>query len=95
MKVDTEEIYYIARLARLHLTDEEANTVSKKLSEILEYMTKLESLNFDSDFPTSQENMSENIFREDELFRRISHAEALRQSPDLDTNYFRVPKVIS
>ena len=35
-----------------------------------------------------------NVFREDVSQSRISHDEALKNAPDTDGTYFRVPKVI-
>lgn len=94
MKVEIEEVYYIARLARLHLSEDEASTVSEKLSKILDYMTKLESIEVESAPIDESANVVEKVLRPDQLSRRISHEEALSQSPDPDNNYFRAPKVI-
>jgi len=94
MKVDIEEVYYIARLARLHLSEEEASTVSEKLSSILDYMTTLESIEVESETAQEPANATENVLRPDQLTKRISREEALSQSPDPDNNYFRAPKVI-
>jgi aspartyl-tRNA(Asn)/glutamyl-tRNA(Gln) amidotransferase subunit C len=35
-----------------------------------------------------------NVFREDQVVARITHAEALQNAPEADGDYFRVPKVI-
>jgi aspartyl-tRNA(Asn)/glutamyl-tRNA(Gln) amidotransferase subunit C len=35
-----------------------------------------------------------NVFREDAAVQRITHEDALRNAPDADGDYFRVPKVI-
>ena len=94
MKVDIEEVYYIARLARLHLSEGEASTVSDKLSKILDYMTKLESLQDEGETVGESASIVVNVLRPDQLTQRISHEEALSQSPDPDNNYFRAPKVI-
>jgi aspartyl-tRNA(Asn)/glutamyl-tRNA(Gln) amidotransferase subunit C len=94
MKVEIEEVYYIARLARLHLSEGEASTVSDKLSKILDYMTKLDSIEDEDEVVGESASKVENVVRPDQLFQRISHEEALSQSPDPDNNYFRAPKVI-
>lgn len=95
MKVETEEVYYIARLARLDLTEEEAHRVSEKLSVILEYMSSLESLESESDELIGNFKNQNNILRNDNIHKRISHKAALSQSQDSASDYFRVPKVIS
>ena len=44
MKVSKQEILYIARLARLQISNEESEEVSRKLSDILNYISKLSEL---------------------------------------------------
>lgn len=95
MKVEIEEVYYIARLARLELKENEAKRVSEKLSILLEYMSRLETLDNESNTLSEDFKNSKNVFRNDITHDRISHNEALSQSPDPENNYFRVPKVIS
>ena len=95
MKVDTQEVYYIARLARIKIDKDRVEVVSQRLSEILGYMSKLETLDFDGDLNKDPFESLNNVLREDKLTDRVSHNEALSESPHPDSNYFRVPKVIS
>ena len=94
MRVKTQDVYYIARLARLQVDENKVESISLKMSKILDYMSKLESLDYNEDGePTSSKSKS-NVFREDEVEVRISHEEALDESPNSDRDYYRVPKVI-
>lgn len=95
MKIKTEEVYYLARLARLHLSEDEAENVSERLSKILMYMSKLDSLESVNERTEPDAFQKSKALREDILSGRISHDEALSQSPDVDSSFFRVPKVIS
>lgn len=59
------DIKHIARLARLHITDEEAKTYESQIGSILEYVDKLQELNTD-DVPELQHAIDvTNVFRED------------------------------
>ncbi len=59
------DIEHIAKLARLHLTEEEAATDKTQMSSILEYIDKLQELNTD-DVPELQHAIEViNVFRED------------------------------
>lgn len=59
------DIKHIAKLARLHITAEEAATYNDQLGSILEYVNKLQELNTD-DVPELQHVMNAtNVFRED------------------------------
>lgn len=94
MRVKIQDVYYIARLARLQVDEDKVQRISQKMSKILDYMSKLESLDYgEADELTSFEPQS-NIFREDTVKVRISHDEALSESPNIDSDYYRVPKVI-
>ena len=69
--------------------------VSVKLSEILGYMSKLETLDHNLKLaPEYSSSQTDNVFRQDNVSNDISPREALSQSPEPDSNYFRVPKVI-
>ena len=94
MQVSKQEIIYLARLARLHISDEESELVSENLSNILDYMTKLRELENLQEIATDSFNQSENIFRADVSSNRTNMQEALIRSTDSDKEFFRVPKVI-
>ncbi len=59
------DIKHIAKLARLYLIEEEAETYKNQLGSILEYVDKLQELNTD-DVPELQHAIEvTNVFRED------------------------------
>ena len=65
MKFTREEILQIAKLSRLHLTEEEVEEYRESLGSILEYVAKLQELNTD-DVPELQHAAEvKNVFRED------------------------------
>lgn len=67
MQFSQETILQIARLARLHLSDEEIEQYRNQLGAILEYVSKLQELNTD-DVPEFQHAASAvNVFREDRV----------------------------
>jgi aspartyl-tRNA(Asn)/glutamyl-tRNA(Gln) amidotransferase subunit C len=58
-------IKHIAKLARLYITEEEAETYKNQLGSILEYIDKLQELNTD-DVPELQHAIEViNVFRQD------------------------------
>lgn len=94
MKISLEEVSHIARLARLHLSEEEKEKFSIQLSNILTYMEKLNELDTSDIEPTSHVITLKNVFREDKLEPSLSSEEALRNAPDRSGNFFRVPRII-
>lgn len=94
MSVSIEEVRYIAALARLEFSESEEERLAREMSKILGYMDKLNELDTTGVEPMSHVLDLRNVFRPDAHEQRISHEEALRNAPDTDGEYFRVPKVI-
>lgn len=94
MSVSLEEVRRIARLARLRFDPEEEERLAREMSAILGYMETLEELDTTDVPPTSHVLDLTDVARPDEARQRISREEALRNAPDADGEYFRVPKVI-
>ena len=92
--VPLEEVRKMAVLARLRFTEEEERRLAREMSEVLDYMEKLDELDTDDVPPMSHVLDLHDVLRSDELRPRITRDEALRHAPDTDGVYFRVPKVI-
>ena len=89
-----EEIEHIAMLARLSLTEEEKELFGAQLSNILDYMEKLNEIDTEHIEPTSHVLSLSNIMREDAPGDSISREDALSNAPDRTDKFYRVPKII-
>ncbi len=94
MALSVDDVRYIAALARLRFSEEEEHHLAEQMSEILDYMDKLNELDTTDVSPMSHVLDLYNVFREDAARQRITPEEALHNAPDADSDYFRVPKVI-
>jgi aspartyl-tRNA(Asn)/glutamyl-tRNA(Gln) amidotransferase subunit C len=95
MSVTKDEVYYVANLARLQLKDEEAENLKEDMNKILGYMEKLNKLDTSDVAPLEHvTDKTSSTFREDKAQKPISHEDALKNAPDADSDYFRVPRVI-
>lgn len=110
MKVNQEDVAYVADLANLDLTDQERARMVRDLNSILEYIDRLNELDTSNVPPMAQvsdrygvddsKRGSERFLyamREDiveGLRKSLPHDEALANAPDPDEQFFRVPKVI-
>ena len=95
MVIDNKLISKLENLARLELGEEEREKIGHDLNEILKMVEKLNDLNTDGVDPLIYVNESvENNWRKDEVEFNISREEALKNAPDQDGVYFKVPKVI-
>lgn len=94
MSVTKKDVVKIAELARLQFNDHELEEFTQDMNEILKYMEKLNELDTENVEPLSHPNETTNVFRNDELKQSITTEDALKNAPDKDEKFFRVPKVI-
>ena len=94
MKITTKEVEYVAKLARLKLTEQEKELFTEQLDSILDYMGKLNELDTEKIPPTSHVLPLKNVMREDEGKDSHLHEELLSNAPERDDNFFSVPKII-
>ncbi len=94
MSVTENQVEYIANLARLQLSNEEKPRLVKDMNAILSYIDQLNELDTTHVDPLSHVIPLPAGFREDKAKAPVPHAEVLKNAPDADSDYFRVPKVI-
>ncbi len=94
MAVTLKDVEHISELARLKFSTEELEYFTHQLNQILEYVEKLNELDTENVEPLSHPIEGNNAFREDELKPSLSREEALKNAPDSDEEFFKVPKVI-
>jgi aspartyl-tRNA(Asn)/glutamyl-tRNA(Gln) amidotransferase subunit C len=93
---DTSEldVAYVARLARLNLSDEETQLFQKQLGEVLNYAAKLAEVDVSDVEPAAHGVPVFNVFREDEPRNWFSPEEALHNAPRASNQLFIVTKVV-
>lgn len=94
MKLSSQEVEYVAHLARLEITDKEKDKFTTQLNDILLYIDKLKELNTKGVEPMSHAIAVTNAFREDNIVDSIGTGKSLANAPDARGEFFRVPKVI-
>ncbi|QKY71806.1 Asp-tRNA(Asn)/Glu-tRNA(Gln) amidotransferase subunit GatC [Lentibacillus sp. CBA3610] len=92
--ISKEEVKHVAGLARLAITEEEADMFTDHLSSIIEYAEQLNELDTEHVEPTTHVLDLKNVLREDEPKEWISKDEALKNAPDKQDGYFRVPSIL-
>lgn len=95
MKIDKATVDHIANLARLEFDDQSKDEMVKDLNNIVAFVEKLNELDTTGIDPLIYMNEEVNILREDEAKTEITQEEALMNAPKKDSDYFKVPKVIS
>ena len=94
MKVTKEEVLHVAKLSQLEIDENEVGMYQEKLSQILDWQEKLDQLNLEGLSPTVHALDMENVTREDKPQKSLTNEEALKNAPDIEGNYFKVPRII-
>jgi len=98
LKISREDVLRVADLAYLELSEAELETYREQIDEILEYIGKLNELDTANVEPMAQvltdDQTADATLREDVVVRCDVAPEVLKQAPDPEPPYFRVPKVI-
>ena len=100
--VSIEDVQHVAELASLELTPEELPKLAKNLNEILGYIAQLNELDTREVPPMAQASevlglaAAEHgeMLRPDEVLPSTDRAEVMREAPETDGRFFKVPKVI-
>jgi aspartyl-tRNA(Asn)/glutamyl-tRNA(Gln) amidotransferase subunit C len=93
-RITRKEVHDVARLARLSLSDEEAERMTADLGHILEYVETLQELDTEGIEPTAHAIPLETPMREDRAVPGIDPELAVANAPDSINTAFVVPKVI-
>lgn len=93
-KITDETIDKLAHLARLEFSGEEKQNIKADLDRILGFCEKLQELPTDGVEPLIYMSDETNCLREDNVGEMLSQADALKNAPSHDSDYFKVPKFI-
>jgi aspartyl-tRNA(Asn)/glutamyl-tRNA(Gln) amidotransferase subunit C len=91
--ITRKEVEHVANLARLQLTEEEAERYTKDLNAILGFAAKLNELDTSNVQPTSHATDVKNVMREDVNRPSLPVEEVLKNAPDHEEGQFKVPAV--
>ena len=94
MKLSTQDVEYVAKLARLEVTDREKEKFTAQINDILLYIDQLNELDTTGVAPMTHAIAVTNAFREDKVMASLGTEGALANAPDARGEFFRVPKVI-
>jgi len=93
--ITDKDVIYVADLANLELTLQERQRMLHDLNSILDYIDRLNELDTSRILPMAQTLLPvAEAMREDALAACLPREAALKNAPDSDGEFFRVPKVI-
>ena len=94
MEITNKLIQDIAALAKLEFDEQSAKQMKADLEKIIGFVDKLNEIDTEGIEPLIYLSGEVNVLREDEVKAVISQVEALRNAPEKDSDYFKVPTVL-
>ncbi|MFA7273672.1 MAG: Asp-tRNA(Asn)/Glu-tRNA(Gln) amidotransferase subunit GatC [Crocinitomicaceae bacterium] len=94
MKISDETVDHIAHLARLEFEGDKKVAIKADLENIISFMDKLQEVDTENVEPLIFMSDEVNVLREDVAKDTLTQAEALKNAPKKDSDYFRIPKVL-
>ena len=95
-KLSRDDVLKLARLARLHLTDEEVDQFATEISAILQYVEQLQGLDLTGIEPTYQVTGLTNVMRPDkEMDYGATPAELLKNAPATEGSQIKVKRMLA
>jgi aspartyl-tRNA(Asn)/glutamyl-tRNA(Gln) amidotransferase subunit C len=93
-RISVENVKHVAHLARLAITDQEAEKFQKQLDAIVTFAEQLNELDTTDVKPTTHVLTMKNVMREDVAEKGLPVEEVLKNAPDHKDNQIRVPAVL-
>lgn len=94
MSVDRKTVDRIATLARLEFDEQEKEAITADLNRMLDFVDQLNAIDTEGVEPLVYVLDERTPLREDEVIQEISQEEALKNAPQKDSDFIKVPKVI-
>jgi len=92
MQITDETIEYVGILAKLSLSEEEKQTAKKDMSDMLDYVNKLNELDVSGIEPMSHTFPVSNVMREDVVTNGDDRENMLKNAPERSEDSYIVPK---
>ncbi len=93
-RISRGEVKHVAKLARLKITEPEADAYQKELNAVLEHFETLQELDTENVEPMSHVLEIKNVWREDEPRKPEKPESLMANAPEKESGYFKVPKIL-
>jgi len=93
-RITSEQVRHVAKLARLALDEQQLAKHATQLESILAYVAKIQEVDVSGIEPIAHALPLVNVLRDDEPGPTLPLEQVLRNAPETDGPFFKVPKVI-
>ena len=91
--ISIEDVKHVAKLARLELTESEIERYSKQLGDILKYVEQMNEVDTQNVEPMAHPLPVVNVMREDIVNYEQTKEELMKNAPEEEDGFFKVPKI--
>ncbi len=92
--ISLDQVRHVAKLARLALREDQLAKLAPQLGAILQYVEKINEIDKSGVEPMAHALPLHNVFREDVVEASLPLEEVLKNAPETDGPFFKVPKII-
>ncbi|MBD1382382.1 Asp-tRNA(Asn)/Glu-tRNA(Gln) amidotransferase subunit GatC [Metabacillus arenae] len=93
-RISIDQVKHVAHLARLAITEEEAEMFTQQLDAIITFAEQLNELDTENVEPTSHVLDMKNVLREDVPAKGLPVEDVVKNAPDHKDGYIRVPSIL-
>lgn len=93
-RLTRDDAAYVARLARIDLTEQELDLYAGQLAVVLDHAAQVAALDTTGVEPTAHPLPLRNVLRPDDPTPCLDRAEVLAQAPAVQDNRFLVPRIL-
>jgi aspartyl-tRNA(Asn)/glutamyl-tRNA(Gln) amidotransferase subunit C len=93
-RISKDQVKYVANLARLAITEDEAEKFTKQLDAIITFAEQLNELDTENVEPTSHVLEIKNVLREDISKEGLPREEVLKNAPEEQDGQLKVPAIL-
>ena len=94
IQVNNQLIADLSRLAKLKFDNDTIKKMKSDLNTMLNFVDCISSIDTKNVAPLIHISNEKNIFRNDKISPSVSQKEALKNAPQKDSDYFKVPTVL-
>lgn len=94
MAVDIKTVERIATLSKLEFSDSEKQEITGDMNRMLDFVEQLSTVDTEGVKPLIYMLEEEAELRKDEVIETINQQDALKNAPEKDSDFIKVPKVI-
>ena len=91
--ITVKDVEHVAKLARLELNDAEKEKFTKQLGDVLKYVEQMNEVDTTNVKPMAHAFDIVNVMREDKVISEITRDELLKNAPEEENGFFKVPKI--